>query len=79
MYEYNYDINVDPQSCKNRRKEKVDTEARQNKTKHGQTQDFQIAHTDINKHIKTQTRTKWQTEWNDKINLNNRLGKIKMI
>jgi hypothetical protein len=56
--------------------EKADMEAKQ-ATKELLCQNYRIVHTDIDRYIKQQTRQKWQTEWNDEINKQNKLGNIK--
>lgn len=56
--------------------EKADVEAKQ-ATRESLSEHYQIVHTDLNRTIKEMIRNKWQTEWNEEVNSQNKLGNIK--
>jgi ribonuclease HI len=56
--------------------EKADVEAKQ-ATKELLCRHYRIVHTDIDRNIKERARHTWQTEWNEEINRQNKLGNVK--
>jgi hypothetical protein len=56
--------------------EKTDMEAKQ-ATIESLSQLYKVVHTDINRNVKEFARQRWQSEWNDEINRQNKLGNVK--
>ena len=56
--------------------EKADAEAK-HATRAILTRHYKIVHTDLNRTIKESIKNKWQSEWNEEINRQNKLGTIK--